>query len=698
MDAVADGGVDAEASAGSLTTPQVRRVASDGWLSHNPATTADFRPISSALGLVDIAATTERGRVSGVSLVVTVTHDEKETTLTVPMARLASATGERFTARVKTGMPRAQYRFIGHSTSGDESSGEFAALISPTLVLPDWAMGATWYQVFPERFRNGNPTNDPRTPGTTLAKWNCNWYEVQPGEAEAYRTRHRLLPDAPLPERNGGPLYHVIYERRYGGDLQGLAEKLDELKDLGITAIYLNPIFEAHSLHKYDASDHRHIDEGLARPAEAGPQPAAWHPDPTETLDPATWKWTAADRYFVDVFLPACRQRGLRVVLDGVWNHTGKEHFAFRHVMEKGKDSPYADWFYFEFGEDGKPTAWKAWDRPNGSLPKFRQVDAAGNTAEKGDLAPSIKSHIFAVTKRWMDPNGDGDPSDGIDGWRLDVATDIGARFWKDWRTHVKSINPDAAIIAEIWDPAYDQLTGDAFDTQMHYPFAFAVLDWLSEGTAQRPAVSSDELAERLAKSLANPPQTNLLFQNLFASHDTERFVNMLWNPGRGYDRGAEVQNGAVEKDGYQWGRPPEDTYTRSLLGVAIQAMYLGSPMVYYGDEYGMWGADDPTCRKPLPWPDTGPNDNPDDVAMPRIRDEYARWMRLRQDPEIGDVLRYGSVQHLEAGNPDVFAFERTLNGKRVIVIVNRGAAEYDAGELTGGNSLVPTMSALVWR
>ena len=513
-------------------------------------------------------------------------------------------------------------------------------------------------------------------------------------------------------QRSGDDLYKVVFDRRYGGDLQGVVEKLDDLQDLGVTAIYLNPIFQARSMHKYDASDYRHIDSALGNPFEAGeslPIDETYYTPPAgETDDPKTWTWTAADRYFVDVFLRAVHKHGMRVILDGVWNHTGREFWAFEDIQKKGKASACADWYKATFDENGKLAGWSGWDhQKNGYLPEFRQVRGASagrdwdQSVEKGDLAPGPKEHIYAITRRWMDPNGDGDPSDGIDGWRLDVVPWVGAEFWRSWRQQVKAINPEAILVCEVWEDADRYMQGDEFDTQMHYPFAFPTLDWLGNKTGKGEAFGAANLAAALGPAFDNPPQTNLIHQNLFASHDTDRYASMLFNPGREYDRDNNVQNGDDVKHGYKPGKPDEHAFKLSLVGVAIQATYLGSPMVYYGDEVGMWGADDPTCRKPYPWEDAGLMSNADDNSIPAIRAEYRRWLRLRQDPRVGDVLRYGSVRHLDAGSPDVFAFERELNGVRVIVAANRSEAEVKLpqGWVPGvAMPAVGPLSARAWR
>lgn len=613
--------------------------------------------------------------------------------------------------------------------------------------VPSWARGAVWYQVFPERFRNGNTANDPNGQGVFLAGWGSNWYTVQAGELDAMFARRGTDKSKYKPHR-AGSLYDVIFDRRYGGDLQGLTQKLDELKDLGITAIYLNPIFQAKSLHKYDATDYRHIDEALGAMGSSQPIDSGYYRAPAgaggspETDDPATWVWTEADTYFVKTFLPACKQRGIRVIIDGCFNHTGLEFWAFQDIQKHGRKSPYASWYQCEFDSAGSLVAWTGWPgNKNGYLPEFRQVKGVKGgrdwdaTVEKGDLNAGVKKHIFDITRRWMDPNGDGDPSDGIDGWRLDVAGEIGPEFWHDWRALVKGLNPEAIIIAEIWSKVKGLGGESGFDTQMNYPFAYPVLDWLRNMDEHGNPVPASQLSSRLEAAFAgDAPSTQLIHQNLFASHDTDRYVNMLWNPGRGYDRDCAEQNlddrprpkkksgrePGDKKDGssggpaaptppereyvpYKPGKPPEDIYRLSLLGVAIQATYTGSPMIYYGDEWGMWGSDDPTCRKPLQWEDQygqfGPPQHAEDAPMPAIRAEYRKWLTMRQSPEVGPALRLGTTRHLATGSEDVFAFERQHNGVRVVVVVNRGKERFDASRLVGTDgAVVEGVSAGWWK
>ena len=179
----------------------------------------------------------------------------------------------------------------------------------------------------------------------------------------------------------------------------------------------------------------------------------------------------------------------------------------------------------------------------------------------------------------------------------------------------------------------------------------------------------------------------------------------MLQNPGREYDRDCTIQNGdggPREKDPhyipFKESLPDEETYKRAILGVALQATYPGAPMIYYGDEYGMWGADDPNDRKPVPWTDVGEgtNKNPDDKLIPEVREQYKKWLRMRTDPQTADLLRYGDVHHLDSGSPDVFAFTRTLNENRLLVVINRGSTDFDISSLniTSAHDSIPSLSA----
>lgn len=537
--------------------------------------------------------------------------------------------------------------------------------------VPAWALGATWYQVFPERFRNGDPANDPVAPDSSLEPWTSDFASVSVEEIELAWSRARVGERRTRGTWNapGGARRAVIYNRRYGGDLQGFVASLEHLRLLSIDAVYFCPLFDSASLHKYDATDFRHIDPTFGPPSRV------------PTAD-AGWGWTMADRYFLDTVLPRAREAGLRVVLDGVWNHTGTRFWAFQDIIRHGAASPYASWFRCRFDESGALIGWEAWDGRHGNLPEFTQTP-------EGDLVEPVSAHIFDVTRRWMDPDGDGDPSDGIDGWRLDVAPEIGLSFWTKWRSHVRSINPAAALYGEIWFDAGPWFGGKAFDAQMNYPFASAVVEWASGS----PRLTADALGERLDRVFSHHPANDLAQMNLLGSHDTARVLTMLARPEASYDDGATFADLGPTA---AYTPPLPDTRARAVLALALQATYLGSPMVFAGDELGVFGADDPDCRKPLPWPDLGPWENPADAPDLGLLAAYQDWLGLRRDPEWGSTLRYGTVHPLSTGSPDVFAFIRTLNDRAVLVVLNRGNTPFSCSaiEVARSSHVVPPLTA----
>jgi len=532
---------------------------------------------------------------------------------------------------------------------------------------PSWAQGLVWYQVFPERFRNGNPLNDPTGWDVTRVDWDqplgvptdreieAHWFRVE-SDPKRYRSN---------PQQAGGAGMSTIFERRYGGDLLGVYQRLEDLVALGVTGIYICPVFESRSLHKYDAWDHRHIDPTLGHPGQfndPGPIPArlgqAENPG-----DESTWEWTAADTWFVEVFLPKAKSLGLRVVLDGVWNHVGLGHFAFSDVREHGRDSRFADWFETRFDEEGKLIGWKSWNGVNGHLPVFQQIE--------GDLAPGPKAHIMAVTRRWMDPNGDGDPSDGIDGWRLDVANEVGRVFWKDWRAEVRRINQEALIIGEIWFDAEDYFDGTAFDGQMNYPAAYVIADWLSLGGPIKD--DARVTAERLKGVFHHDRAHDLVQFNLMSSHDTERLASLMMNnTPRGFDNGARPWE---EGSGYDDSPPSRAAIQRCLMAYAALVAMPGSVMIYNGDEFAMPGADDPLNRAPIPWEHLGERQKNFLIGV-------AFLMQLRSDPIMGRVLREGSVEWGSEGDGRTLLIRRILGETVVEFRITPDAAVGFAPEL----------------
>jgi glycosidase len=537
-------------------------------------------------------------------------------------------------------------QITGDAMRSEEPSGtdfQVPAMGPSDLQTPDWAKRAVWYQIFPERFRNGDASNDPGDFWyENLVPWNGDWWTTLPGEEPG--------------EENFYTGAGNVWKRRYGGDLQGVREKLGYLREMGFNAIYFNPVFEGESMHKYDTADFRHIDDnfgvrdepdvskppGDGRPKTPGnrrffeldgtPLPEGY----VETDDPKTWKWTRSDLLFLD-FLREAHAMGFHVIVDGVFNHVGRAHPYFQDVLEKGRNSQYADWF--EITDWGKPEnwrplddpmevhgteggiRWKAWDRADGHLPVFKKDPENG-------LAPGPYRHIMEITRRWLDPDGDPSTRDGIDGWRLDVPGDIPHPFWIAWRKVVKQANPQAYITGEIWTWANPWInSGDQFDAVMNYQFATACQDFFAD---VRDAITPTQFNDRLVKLQYNYPfQAAKVMQNLFDSHDTDRAASWFVNPDRPYDGQNRIQDNAKDV-GYDPSPPGPEQWRRFLQMVAFQHTFLGAPMTYYGNELGMWSPDDPSNRQPVPWPDRGPYSQTGVGVNEMVREHYRRWIAVR--------------------------------------------------------------------
>ncbi|MEH8018006.1 glycoside hydrolase family 13 protein [Rheinheimera muenzenbergensis] len=541
-----------------------------------------------------------------------------------------------------------------------DSNGEF---------VPQWAKSAIWYQIFPERFRDGDSSNNPTVADIAGADpaippkqwqvhpWGSDWYKRQPYElanGEAELNTHLL-------------------RRRYGGDLQGIIDKLDYLKQMGFNAIYLNPVFDSPSLHKYDGASYHHIDPNFG-PDPVGDRKLMATENP---LDPATWVWTKADELALELIAKA-KQRGIRIIFDGVFNHMGINSFAFVHLKQHQQASPYKDWFYVDSFADaaaGTSFSYKGWFGFQ-SLPELRE--------DENGIVAGPKAYIFAATERWMNPKGKG-TAYGIDGWRLDVAFCVSHKFWQDWRRHVKALNPDAYLTAEIIDSAdkvQPYLQGDEFDGEMNYNFAFTAAEFLFNPPPM--SITATEFDARLEQLRGLYPKgVAYVTQNLFGSHDSNRIGSHIVNRGianfrdwGGYFKASSVSTSPL----YKVRKPTADELQLQKLFVTLQMTYVGAPMVYYGDEVGMWGANDPDDRKPMIWPDIRYEDevtNPDGskrapdkvVVNTDLQEHYKQLIALRHNLP---ALRLGSYRTLVADDAKrVFAYEREYQGQTVWVVLN---------------------------
>ncbi|AWB44827.1 alpha-glycosidase [Paenibacillus sp. CAA11] len=399
--------------------------------------------------------------------------------------------------------------------------------------VPEWAKEAVFYQIMPERFANGDPSNDPKG--------------VQPWGGKPTR------------------------ENFFGGDLQGVLDHLDDLVDLGINAIYFTPLFKAPSNHKYDTVDYKNVDPHFG------------------------------DNTLLKKVVDACHERGIRVMLDAVFNHCSEQFPPFQDVVKNGPNSKYKDWFHINDYplevRDGIPT----YDTFGffANMPKF-------NTAN-----PEVKQYLLGVAEYWI-------KEIKLDGWRLDVADEIDHHFWRDFRQVVKAANPEAYIVGEVWSDSLNWLLGDQFDSVMNYPFADKVLEFFNGGMDGYGFANSMG-----ALIMRYPQQTNEVIFNLLCSHDTPRLLTRL-----GCDK------------------------RKLKLSVVFLFTYMGTPCIFYGDEVGIRGEGDPDCRQCMVW-DPAKQDR-------ELYDFYKLMIALRKKHP---ALRKGRFRFLQAeeNNPCII-YERADN------------------------------------
>ena len=539
---------------------------------------------------------------------------------------------------------------------------------------PDWAKEAVWYQIFPERYNNADTTNDPKPEdmegawpyfvpdGWQNHPWTSDWFEMQPWE-----------------KTTGEDFYWNAGLRRYGGDLQGVINKLDYLDDLGITAIYLNPIFEAPSLHKYDATMYHHIDNNFGPNTEKDRE--IWAEE--NPSDPETWKWTSADSLFLELIKKA-HERDIKIIIDGVFNHTGTQFWAFQDILENQEESEFKSWYFINSFDDPSTDSnefdYEGWYGVK-DLPEIRE--------DENGLVAGPKEHVHDVVKRWMDPDGDGDPSDGIDGWRLDVAEMVDHNFWRDFRKWVREINPDAYLTGEVWwedwnnNKMFDASPwfGDQFDAVMNYRFTRAIKHLVFQTEEN---VGPQGFIDSIKIQYEQYPKENVyVLMNLLGSHDTERLASLIINPNNWYDHQA---NAAQNKD-FEVRKPNETERAKQKLAVGIQMTMPGAPHIYYGDEAGMWGGDDPDDRKPMVWPGLDYDDekaHPFGKERPTDKVEFNRelfnWYKsmisIRKENE---ALSLGDIEFFVIDeDKEVFGYKRVYNDEEIWTIVNNNPDKFD--------------------
>ncbi|MEO1022747.1 MAG: alpha-amylase family glycosyl hydrolase [Bacteroidota bacterium] len=546
------------------------------------------------------------------------------------------------------------------SCSNPDRPGAETAFEDP----PFWSNEVVWYQIFVERFRNGDPSNDPTKddivgayPGSIpdswqVTPWTHDWYAPDPYWDEL---------DG-LTDFFGNELTYFGQKaqlRRYGGDLQGVLDKMDYLDSLGVTAIYFNPLNDSPSLHKYDPRYWHHIDRNFGPTPKQDVQLMLSE----NPVDPKTWQWTGADQLFLQV-IDEFHKRGIKVILDFSWNHTGIEFWAWKDILENQEKSAFADWYFIDEFDDPDTEenefSYEGWVGVF-SLPEIREtyrVDHSdGVFVFEADIySKAAKQHMFDVTQRWLDPNGDGDPSDGVDGFRLDVAAEVGLEFWRDYRTFVRTINPEAYLLGEIWwekfpDDLLDPepvLRGDVFDAPMNYRWYRATRHFFNQSPDKIPVT---EYVDSLQSFMSNlRPRSNYAMMNLTASHDVPRFGTSIYNKNLN-----KYKAKPDEDPGYKIDKPDASTYQTMRLILAQQFTYIGAPQIWNGDEMGMWGADDPSTRKPLIWPDIPFEDeiaHPNNLPRPVNNvtfdhtwfDTVRKFIQIRKDHP---VLSNGDIAYL---------------------------------------------------
>ena len=630
--------------------------------------------------------------------------------------------------------------------------------------VPNWAKEAIWYNIFPDRFYNGNHYNDPifNEFGPEAFKPNIlheqNFVEEYKWEKSnnviSHFDRNRWTSDfreqtiwEKLGEREID--YSLKYARMYGGDLQGIKEKIPYMKELGINAVWLNPVFFSYQNHKYGANDFRHISPDFGTIKTSGSthgveinrnnkygnksyvdvlgNKATTSSELKllevnlkgenrgkngygETEDPATWVWTESDLIMVDL-IKEFHKNGIRVIFDGVFNHSSSEHWTFNMVLADGENSKYKDWYKFtDFGQhvqitddmsdeqafetliaNRKRTIYNAWGGFD-SLPEF-------NTFNQ-----EYKEYIFNITRKWMyGPDGKESENwmedDGIDGWRLDVPNCLeNQNFWNEWREVVKGSKKDSYITAELWGNASGDINGgNKFDTVMNYEWLKTVIGFFinqsREGGVRYKLKAQDFFNELREKRTWYPYQALQASQNLNGSHDTDRLYSRIVNDvvGRNLEEGKQLEKGynGIRPDlasnyhpntTIDWRNSPIKPKDILKLISIFQMTYIGAPMLFYGDEVGMWGATDPYCRKPMLWKEFlyDNEKNPSHINQNEVYEQkvdsdlfewYKKLIRIRLENK---TLVYGKFREMFADNDrEIIVYERVIEDHLIIVVIN---------------------------
>ena len=541
----------------------------------------------------------------------------------------------RYVFRISKGKETVYYDRVGVSDGIRVFQG---FEIIPDFKTPDWAKGAIMYQIFVDRFCRGDSSNDVLDDEYIYLGVPCtrttDWYEYPSN-------------------------FDVGYF--YGGDLQGVMNKLDYLKSLGVEAIYFNPIFVSPSNHKYDTQDYEHIDPHYAKIVNDGGELV--DPEAEDNLKATKYiirttdkeNLEASDRFFAD-FVDIAHQKGIKIILDGVFNHCGSFHkwldkeFIYKNAKGypkgafHGIDSPYRSYFRFYEDTDSYDGWWG-----HSTLPKLFY--------ENSD---KLVSEILAIAGKWISPPYN------VDGWRLDVAADLGHseefnhRFWTKFRKEVKKINPDVIILAEHYGDPYMWLNGKQWDTVMNYdafmePVSFFLtgMEKHSEAFYAEKRGDGKLFWHTLLYAKARMPMPSYMCSmNELSNHDHSRFLTRTnMKVGRLHTVGSKAANEGVDVSIFR-------------QAVIMQMTLQGAPTIYYGDEVGVCGWTDPDNRRSFPW-------GREDWNILEFH-KYAINLHKRHKS-----LRYGSLIPI-LGEKDLIAYIRAVKDEQILVVIYTGSEEIE--------------------
>lgn len=535
--------------------------------------------------------------------------------------------------RIATGLIECCYDRVGVTK---EERPQYSFTIVPGFSTPDWAKGAVMYQILVDRFYNGDPSND-------VLDNEYYYIKCYSSQVETW---------SKYPESFGVGEF-------YGGDLAGVREKLDYLQELGVEVIYFNPIFVSPSNHKYDIQDYDYIDPHygviLEDEGDVLPDGVKDNSKATRYIKRVTDKRNleATNQFFAQL-VEEIHRRGMRVILDGVFNHCGSFNkwldreriYENEEGYEPGayvsKDSPYHNFFQFHNNQswpyNGSYDGWWGHD----TLPKLNYEGSR-----------ELYDYILDIGRKWVSPPYN------VDGWRLDVAADLGHsvefnhQFWRDFRKAVKEANPNAIILAEHYGDPVDWLQGDQWDTVMNYDAFMEPLTWFLTGMEKH----SDGFQGFMKGNLQTFEDSMRHFMSRFLTPSLYCAMNELSN--HDHSRFLTRTNQMVGRAEHLGCEAASEGIKRAVMkeAVVFQMTWPGAPTIYYGDEAGVCGFTDPDNRRTYPW---GEEDR-------ELLSFHKEMIRIHKQYE---VLRYGSVKFLP-GEQNLLCYGRFTRKEQIVVILN---------------------------